>query len=127
MQRAGIAALEHGAPTVAEMQRVYGRRRDRMVAGLRELGFGMPRAPDGAFYVLADASRFGSDSLALAFDLLERARVGTTPGIDFGPAGEGMLRFCYAVSEAHIDEGLERLGRVLPELAARMSAGGPRA
>ena len=119
VQRAGIAALEHGGATLVEMRQAYERRRDRMVDGLRALGFGVPRAPDGAFYVLADATRFGTDSRALAFELLERAHVGTTPGADFGEAAEGMLRFCYAVSDASIDEGLARLARVLPELAER--------
>jgi aspartate/methionine/tyrosine aminotransferase len=118
VQRAGIAALEQGGDTAREMRRVYERRRDRLVDGLRELGFGVPRRPDGAFYVLADAKRFGADSRKLAFDLLEQAHVGTTPGVDFGQAGEGMLRFCYAVSEQDIDEGLRRLAGVLPELGA---------
>jgi aspartate/methionine/tyrosine aminotransferase len=116
VQRAGVAALEYGGETLAEMRRVYERRRDRLVAGLRALGFGVPRAPDGAFYVLADARRFGSDSLALSSLLLERARVATTPGIDFGDAGEGWLRFCYAISEEQIELGLARLSAILPEL-----------
>ena len=64
----------------------------------------------------ADARAFGSDSLSLAFEILERARVGTCPGIDFGAAGEGWLRFCSAASEASIAEALERLGEILPEL-----------
>jgi aspartate/methionine/tyrosine aminotransferase len=124
VQEAGLAALAHGEATVTEMRRVYRGRRDRLVAGLRELGFGVPHTPDGAFYVLADATRFGADSRALASLLLERAFVGTTPGIDFGAAGEGMLRFCYAVSDEKIDEGLARLAPVLAELSeARASTG----
>ena len=47
---------------------------------------------------------------------LEHARVGTTPGIDFGEAGEGMLRFCYAVSEATLESALERLAATVPAL-----------
>ncbi len=122
VQEAGLAALAHGAATLSQMLPVYQRRRERLVEGLRALGFGVPRTPDGAFYVLADARRFGDDSRALAFDLLERARVGTTPGIDFGEAGEGMLRFCYAVSEEKIEEGLARLAPVLSELADRRAS-----
>ena len=44
----------------------------------------------------------------------------STPGVDFGAAGEGWLRFCYAASEATIEEALERLARVLPELAVKI-------
>jgi aspartate/methionine/tyrosine aminotransferase len=118
VQRAGVAALEHGAEHVARIRDVYARRRDRLVAGLRALGFEVAHEPAGAFYVLAGARRFGADSRALSATLLERARVATTPGIDFGEAAEGMLRFCYAVDDAAIDEALRRLGPVLSELAA---------
>jgi aspartate/methionine/tyrosine aminotransferase len=100
-------------------------RRERLVGGLRRLGFGIERDPEGAFYVLADARRFGADSRALAFDLLERAHVGTTPGIDFGPAAEGRLRFCYAVRPETIDTALERLEPVLRELESGGAASAP--
>ena len=116
VQRAGLAALREGAATVDAMRRAYDRRRMLLVEGLRKLGFGVPTVPRGAFYVFADARAFGSDSLALAFELLERAHVGVTPGIDFGAAGEGWMRFCYAASEEAIAEALERLESVLPSL-----------
>jgi aspartate/methionine/tyrosine aminotransferase len=98
------------------MRSTYERRRTLLLDGLRELGFRVPGEPVGAFYVFADARAFGGESLALAYTLLERAQVGAAPGIDFGSAGEGWLRFCYAVSESAIEEALERLSRVLPEL-----------
>jgi aspartate/methionine/tyrosine aminotransferase len=113
VQRAGIAALQHGESTRLEMVETYRRRRNRIVAGLRELGFGIPRTPEGAFYVLADASRFTDDSLAFAFHLLENAGVGVTPGRDFGPGGEAKLRFCYAVADETIERALERLAGAL--------------
>jgi aspartate/methionine/tyrosine aminotransferase len=116
VQHAGIAALANGESTVTAMQAAYRRRRDRLVRGLRELGFRVPAPPPGAFYVFADARAFGSDSRQLAFDILERAHVGVTPGIDFGEAGEGWLRLCFAASDETLNEALERLARVLPEL-----------
>jgi aspartate/methionine/tyrosine aminotransferase len=116
VQHAGLAALREGAATLEAMREAYGRRRRLLVEGLRELGFQVPVMPQGAFYVLADARAFGSDSLALAFEILERAQVGTCPGVDFGEAAEGWLRFCSAASEESIAEALERLGRVLPGL-----------
>jgi aspartate/methionine/tyrosine aminotransferase len=63
--------------------------------------------------VFADARRFGSDSRALAFDWLERAGVAVAPGIDFGAAGEGFMRFSYTASDLALDEALARLARVL--------------
>jgi aspartate/methionine/tyrosine aminotransferase len=118
VQHAGIAALREGEETVVAMRAAYARRRSLLADGLRKLGFGVPTLPQGAFYVFADARRFGKDSLQLAFELLARAQVGSTPGIDFGEAGEGWLRFCYAASEATIEEALERLADVLPALAS---------
>ena len=96
------------------MRETYARRRKVMLEGLRELGLFVPCAPVGAFYVFADARAFAQDSRALAFDLLERAHVAVAPGIDFGEAGEGWLRFSYAASDDDIREALERLATVLP-------------
>jgi aspartate/methionine/tyrosine aminotransferase len=116
VQHAGLAALREGAATVEAMRTAYAKRRTLLVDGLRALGLPVPVPPRGAFYVFADARAFGQDSLRLALLLLERAGVGAAPGIDFGAAGEGWLRFCCAASEAAIGEALERLARVLPSL-----------
>jgi len=113
VQAAGLAALRHGAPTVARMREAYARRRRLLADGLRKRGFHVPGEPAGAFYVFADARAFDTDSLRLAFALLDAAHVAVTPGIDFGEAGEGWLRFSCAASEATIEEALERIGRYL--------------
>jgi len=113
VQHAGIAALHFGAKTADAMRDAYAVRRATLVDGLRKLGFGVPRLPDGAFYVFADARSFGADSRRLAFDLLERAHVAVTPGVDFGAVGEGFLRFCYATSDDDLALALERLAGAL--------------
>ena len=69
--------------------------------------------PPGAFYVFADGRKFFSNSYQEAFRITEEAKVGVTPGIDFGSAGEGFLRFSYATSLENIKEGLDRLERYL--------------
>ena len=77
--------------------------------GLRALGFGVPRAPEGAFYVLADARALRQRlARARARPARARARRRSRPGCDFGPFAEGHLRFSYATSEARIAEGLHR-------------------
>jgi aspartate/methionine/tyrosine aminotransferase len=113
VQRAGIAALEQAWPEAQRMVEMYNRRRLAILAGLRDIGFSVPHDPTGAFYVFADASRFGRESYALAFDILEHAKVAVAPGIDFGPNGEGYLRFSYANSLENIHEGLRRLKQYL--------------
>ncbi len=113
VQRAGIAALANGAGTIAELREAYATRRLLLMRGLQEIGFEVPVAPRGAFYVFADARRFASDSRWLASDILERARVAVTPGVDFGEAGEGWLRFSCTTTEAELREALARLGDFL--------------
>lgn len=112
-QRAGIAALQETAREVEDMKKIYNRRRKFMIERLRELGFSITVEPTGAFYVFANARAFSGDSYRLAFDILEKAHVGVTPGIDFGQNGEGYLRFSYANSMENIAEGLERIERYL--------------
>lgn len=118
-QWAGIAALTQCHAEIAHMKAVYNKRRIFMVNRLRELGFSIAVEPTGAFYVLAGAKhlakRFRGSSLKLALDILDKAHVGVTPGIDFGPGAEGYLRFSYANSLENLREGLLRLERYLAE------------
>jgi aspartate/methionine/tyrosine aminotransferase len=109
VQRAGIAALTQAGPEVEKMRATYDARRRFFLAGLERLGFQIPVPPTGAFYVLVNARRLSGDSYALAFDILEKAKVGVTPGIDFGAGGEGFLRMSYANSLENLAEALRRL------------------
>ena len=108
-QWAGITALNQAQEDVARMRDLYDQRRKVIIKRLKELGFGLAVEPTGAFYVLANAKAFHSDSYKLAFDILKKAKVGATPGIDFGEGAEGYLRFTYANSIERIEEGMERL------------------
>ncbi|MBB3187654.1 pyridoxal phosphate-dependent aminotransferase [Microbacter margulisiae] len=118
-QAAGIAALEQADPDVVRMRTVYDERRVFMIRRLREIGFEIKIEPQGAFYVLADARKFTDDSYHFAFDVLENAHVGITPGVDFGTRGEGFVRFSYANSLENIAEGLERLEKYLHKLKTK--------
>lgn len=113
VQTAGLAALTCGNAHLRMMVTEYRRRRTVMVDGVRKLGLSVPNAPAGAFYVLADARHLGDDSLALSFDLLDRAHVAVGPGRDFGEIAEGFLRFSFAASYDDIVGGLARLQAVL--------------
>ncbi len=117
-QRAALAALTDPAVSreVNQMVQTYDKRRKVMIRKLREMGFQILHEPKGAFYVFANARKFSGDSFRLAFDILENAHVGVTPGIDFGDNGEGFLRFCYANSLERIEEGLNRIEQYLSNL-----------
>lgn len=109
VQWAGVEALTNSSQQTMEMKRIFDQRRIAMIARLREMGFGIPVDPTAAFYVLADARRFSADSYRFAFDILEEARVGVAPGIDFGSNSEGFLRFSYTNSMENIIAGLDRI------------------
>ncbi|MFP4257444.1 MAG: pyridoxal phosphate-dependent aminotransferase [Desulfovermiculus sp.] len=113
VQWAGLAALKEAQSDVELMVSTYDQRRKFMIKRLREIGFGIKTEPTGAFYILANAQKFSADSYQLAFDILNRAKVGVTPGVDFGANAEGYLRFSYANSLDNIAEGLDRLDKYL--------------
>ncbi len=113
VQWAGITALHQAGSEVAAMVSVFDERRRILLRGLRQLGFTIKHEPKGAFYVFVNAKHIGQDSLKLAMDILEKVQLGVAPGIDFGPNGEGYLRFSYARSVDNIEEALERFKRYL--------------
>ncbi len=114
-QWAGIAALTKADTEIEKMKSLYNERRLYMIGRLKKMGFKLPVEPKGAFYVFVNARHISANSYELAFDILEKAGVGITPGIDFGSNGEGYLRFSYANSIENIAKGLDRLEKYLKE------------
>ncbi len=113
VQKAGVVALREGLPELEKIRSIFDERRRVMLQGVRDLGFTVAVEPTGAFYVFANAKKITKDSYKFAMDLLRATDVGVTPGIDFGSAGEGFVRFSYATSVENIREGLERIRRTL--------------
>jgi aspartate/methionine/tyrosine aminotransferase len=109
VQEAGVVALTQAQDDVAAMRATYDERRRYLVPALRGLGLRIDVEPTGAFYVFADASAWDPDSLRLSKRLLEEAGVAVAPGMDFGPGGEGFLRFSYATALERLEEGVARL------------------
>jgi aspartate/methionine/tyrosine aminotransferase len=108
-QVAALAAMDCTDELEANMD-VYRANRALMLEGLPKAGFDRIAPPDGGFYVYADVSGITDDSRALAAQILEKAGVAVTPGLDFDPLrGHTTLRFSYARSTADIREGLSRL------------------
>ncbi len=108
-QVAALAAMECEDELQDNMD-VYRANRALMLEGLVDAGFTDIAPPDGAFYVYADVSAFTDDSRTFAAEILEKAGVAVTPGLDFDPVrGKTTLRFSYARSTGDIREGLRRL------------------
>lgn len=94
-----------------DLQESYQRKRDLTCAALRAAGL-PPIVPQGAYYVLADCSRFRArTSREAAMRLLEETKVASIPGSAFfrGAAGEKLLRFCFAKEDAVLEEACRRL------------------
>ena len=95
---AGAVALNGPQECVHEMTAAYAARRRFMLDALAEIP-GIECAPiEGAFYVFPKFTQTQKNSLLLSEILLEEEHIATTPGIAFGQAGEGHVRFSIATS-----------------------------
>jgi aspartate/methionine/tyrosine aminotransferase len=114
-QHAALAAFSPATIAILEERRAeFQRRRDFLVPALRSLGFSVPLLPRGAFYVYAGCERLAEDSEEFAWRVLEEAGVAITPGIDFGNhLARSHVRFAYTRSLADLEEGVDRLARLL--------------
>jgi aspartate aminotransferase len=123
VQYGGIGALEGSQESVAAYRRELQARRDLFYAGIREHTGGIftGKPPKGAFYAFLKINpawqpeqmpSSGSISWALAEFLIARGRIGCIPGIDFGPNGEGYIRFCFARDRAELNGALESMRSV---------------
>ncbi len=113
VQRAGIAAIEHGDALILETRARLLRNRDRLVSQLARVPGVECAPPDGAMYLFFRINGASADSLACAKRLVTEVGLGLAPGVAFGPEGEGYLRWCFAAQESLIDEGVRRLARYL--------------
>lgn len=110
IQMAGVEALEGDQTGVDELRSIYQRRRDILVAGLREAGleFSVPQA---TFYLWVRVPS-GHTSASYADHLLEKVGIMVTPGNGFGKSGEGYVRFAFTVPDADLHEAARRLARL---------------
>ncbi|MCD8523480.1 MAG: pyridoxal phosphate-dependent aminotransferase [Saccharospirillaceae bacterium] len=110
-QYAALAAFEPETMTILEQRRAeLAERRDYLMQALPTLGFTVPVAPDGAFYIYADASRFTDDSLSFCSRVLRETGVAITPGVDFGEHGAGShVRFAFTTRMERLQEAVARL------------------
>jgi len=107
VQFAGIAALEGDQKPVEEMRRMYARRRDVLVAGLREIGVRVT-PPKATFYLWVRVPD-GYTSAAFTAKLMDQTGIICTPGNGFGPSGEGYIRFALCQEEERLQEAVERI------------------
>ncbi|GIW87208.1 MAG: LL-diaminopimelate aminotransferase [Isosphaeraceae bacterium] len=110
IQMAARTALDQYETLTPPLRAMYRRRRDVFVEGLRTLGWDVP-TPRATFYVWIPTPGRAS-SIELCGRLLEEADVVTTPGVGFGPSGEGYLRVALTVAEDRLREAVSRFARL---------------
>jgi len=118
-QKAAVEALRGPQDSVEAMRTEYQRRRDKIVAGLREIPGVTCVMPEGAFYVYPNVGAYlkkdgTGDCKVLVDRLLEEAHVAVVPGPGFGTSDH--VRLSYATSMENIEEGLQRMKKFFSEL-----------
>ncbi len=95
------------------------RRRELSVKRLNEMDGVSCHIPEGSIYAFPDFGNYGINSDKLEEFFLDRAHVTALSGLEFGKQGAGHIRICFgAVSYNRLNEGLDRIQKVLPELAS---------
>ncbi len=109
IQEAGIEALQMNDKAIREIKKVYQRRRDIIIDGLQKLGWEI-NPPQATFYLWVKVPGKKS-SLKFTLELLRKYGIVVTPGVGFGPSGEGYIRIALTVNEKRIKEAIQRLNR----------------
>lgn len=114
-QQAALAAFHPDTLKEAERNRqAFEAQRDYLLTAVRKLGFEVPVTPQGAFYLYANASALTPDSHHFCLDLLARAGVAITPGLDFGQHRcAEHVRFSYPKPIPVLEEGVARIEKYL--------------
>ncbi|HEY9088814.1 MAG TPA: pyridoxal phosphate-dependent aminotransferase [Anaerolineaceae bacterium] len=116
VQKAAVAALEGPQDYTRWMVQRYKTRRDNLVAALNAIPGITCALPQGAFYAFPNIAATGLDSTTFADRLLDAACVAVTPGVAFGPAGEGFVRLSFANSDEMLAEGAKRIAEFVAGL-----------
>lgn len=107
VQQAAIAALDGPDDAIEEHNRIYQRRRDKLVEVLQARGLRV-NPPKASLYVWAGIPD-GYTSMDFAARLLDETDIVVTPGIGYGPSGEGFIRMSLTTPDDRIDEACRRL------------------
>ena len=114
IQIASIIALRECEEDTHKIRAVYQKRRDALVKGLERAGWPVEK-PRGTMFLWApvpEKFRAGG-SLEFAKQLMEHAQVAVSPGIGFGPLGEGFVRFALIENEQRIRQATKSIGQFL--------------
>lgn len=109
IQKAAVAALRGSRDMVEQQCKEYQRRRDALLGGLKKYGWEIPNS-DGTMFVWAPLPEGYTDSNDFCKKLVQDAGVLATPGIAFGPRGEGYIRFALVLPAEQLTEVADAIG-----------------
>ena len=117
IQIASIIAMNEAPDYPLAVNEIYRRRRDALVDGLARVGWEIPK-PRGTMFVWAPIPEPYDEHGSLEFSklLVEEANVAVSPGVGFGPGGEGYVRFALVENEHRIGQAVRGIRRALPKL-----------
>ncbi|MEA2460924.1 MAG: alanine-synthesizing transaminase [Actinomycetota bacterium] len=114
IQIAGIIALNECPEVPKQIREVYRARRDALCDGLERIGWDMVRPPATMFAWAPIPEEFKHlGSLEFAKFLVREAKVAVSPGVGFGPNGDGFIRFALVENEQRIRQAVRGLNRAL--------------
>jgi len=111
VQYAGIKALKDGDAAIKTYCDEYKRRRDVATDELKKLGFEVPKI-NATFYLFVPVPE-GYTSTDFCMKIIEEAAVIITPGLGFGPNGEGFFRIALTLGEERLKEAVQRIASVI--------------
>jgi len=117
IQIAATVAMNEASNYPREVNAIYQSRRDALIDGLHRIGWEIEK-PQGTMFVWAPIPEpyAEMESLEFAKLLVREGKVATSPGVGFGPGGEGYVRFALIENEQRIGQACRTLRRALPKL-----------
>jgi alanine-synthesizing transaminase len=117
IQIAATVTLNEASEHPKLVKDIYQRRRDVLVEGLNRIGWSIDK-PRGTMFVWAPIPEAYADMDSIAFSsyLVREAKVATSPGVGFGPGGEGHVRFALIENEQRSHQAIRNLRRALSRL-----------
>jgi len=117
IQIAATVTIREEPDYPAEVNKIYQSRRDTLIDGLARIGWPV-EPPEGTMFVFAPIPEpyKHMGSVEFCSKLVKEAKVATSPGVGFGPGGEGHCRFALIENEQRINQAIRNIKDALPDL-----------